>query len=84
MRMAMLFVSGDCENYLGVAPLKPTFMLKTLEEKLEARTTWLDLKKRAFLFLKIDILRRTQKQSFEISPNTTVREGFLLLVTESG
>ena len=59
MRMAMLFVSGDAENNLGVSPLKPTFMLKTLEEKLEARTTWLDLTKRAFLFLKIDIWRKT-------------------------
>ena len=72
------------QNNLGASPLKPTFMLKTLEEKLEARTTWLDLKKRAFLLLKIDIFKETQKQSFEISPNTTVSWGFLLFLTESG
>ena len=47
MRMAMLFVARDGENNLDAALVKPTFMLKTLEEKLEARTTWLDLKKRA-------------------------------------
>ena len=84
MRMAMLFVARDGENNLDAALVKPTFMLKTLEEKLEARTTWLDLKKTAFLFLKIYIFKETQKQSFEISSNTTVSWGFPLLLTESG
>ena len=67
-----IYENGDvvCENNLGVSPLKPTFMLKTLEEKLEARTTWLDLKKGPFCTWKLIFWgkRRSNHLKFHQTP----------------